>query len=291
LLFEFMNRHEGWSAIIALVGGGQEINTGEGGISEWGKAIKEKYANWEVYISPELLSGDSSTSDQKLFETIPDNVIIHTNKDLHLNVSQRSFRANHLNSWVNAVINNNETEACKISSTIKNVYPLFITRNINTAKKWLREQEKGTKRFGLIASSGALRLKPYGINVKEEVDEAMWFLNDETDIRSSYYLEIVATEYKIQGLELDWTCVCWDADLRRNKNEWDFKNFSGTEWNQTKNVAEQQFLLNTYRVLLTRAREGIIVFLPTGDEKDGTRLPEFYDPIFEYLKSCGMDEI
>ncbi|WP_276502404.1 DUF2075 domain-containing protein [Terrimonas pollutisoli] len=291
LLFEFMNRHDGWSAIIALVGGGQEINTGEGGISEWGKAIKEKYSNWEVYISPELLSGDSSTSDQKLFETIPDNVTIKTNKDLHLNVSQRSFRATHLNSWVNAVINNNETEAFKISSTIKNVYPLFITRNINTAKKWLREQEKGTKRFGLIASSGALRLKPYGINVKEEVDEAMWFLNDETDIRSSYYLEIVATEYKIQGLELDWTCVCWDADLRRTKNEWDFKNFSGTEWNQTKNIAEQQFLLNTYRVLLTRAREGIIIFLPSGDEKDGTRLPEFYDPIFEYLKSCGMEEI
>ncbi len=291
LLFEFMNRHDGWSVIIALVGGGQEINTGEGGIGEWGKAIKEKYTNWEVFISPELLSGDSSTSGQKLFEEIPSNVIIHTDRNLHLKVSQRSFRANNLNSWVNAVINNQKSEALEISDSVKKSFPLFITRNINTAKSWLRAQERGTKRFGLIASSGALRLKPYGINVKEEVDEAMWFLNDETDIRSSYYLEIVATEYKIQGLELDWACVCWDADLRRHKEGWDFKNFSGTEWKKTKSEAEQQFLLNTYRVLLTRVREGIIIFLPTGDQSDGTRLPEFYDPIFAFLKSCGMDVI
>jgi DUF2075 family protein len=291
LLFEFMNRHNGWAVIIALVGGGQEINTGEGGISEWGKAIQYKYSEWEIHISPQLLSGDSSTADKTLFESIPNNVTIQTNDDLHLSVSQRSFKANYLNTWVNAVINNRQEEACQLATSIKKTYPLCLTRDIGIAKTWLKQKKSGTRRIGLTASSGGLRLKPYGLNVREEIDEALWFLNDENDIRSSYYLEIVATEYKIQGLELDWIGVCWDADLRRTDNKWDFKNFSGTEWKKTKIVAEQQFLLNTYRVLLTRAREGVIVFVPLGDPKDQTRLPEFYDPISEYLKSCGVEEI
>lgn len=291
MLFEFMNRHEGWSVIIALVGGGQEINTGEGGIGEWGKAIQNKYSNWEVHISPQLLSGDSSTANQKLFFETPNHVTIHLNDNLHLSVSQRSFKASKLNEWVNAVINNEAVEAFQISNTIKTNYPLFITRDINKAKIWLRKRKAGSKRIGLVASSGGLRLKPYGIHVREEIDEALWFLNDETDIRSSYHLEIAATEYKVQGLELDWVGICWDADLRRANNNWDFKNFSGTKWQQTKTKAEQQFLLNTYRVLLTRAREGVIIFIPEGDEKDETRLPEFYNPIYEYLKSCGLEEI
>jgi predicted DNA-binding protein (MmcQ/YjbR family) len=291
MLFEFMNRHDGWSVIIALVGGGQEINTGEGGIGEWGKAIQNKYSNWEIHISPQLLSGDSSTANQKLFIEIPNDVIIYPNENLHLSVSQRSFKASRLNEWVNAVINNDSIEAAQLSDLIRQAYPLFITRDVNAAKDWLRKRKAGTKRIGLVASSGGLRLKPYGIHVREEIDEALWFLNDETDIRSSYFLEIAATEYKVQGLELDWVGICWDADLRRNKKEWDFKNFSGTIWQQTNTIAEQQFLLNTYRVLLTRAREGMIIFVPPGDEKDATRLPEFYNPIFEYLRSCGLQEI
>jgi len=291
LLFEFMSRHSEWAVIIALVGGGQEINTGEGGITEWGKAIQYKYPEWEIHISPQLLSGDSSTADKTLFKSIPDKIIIKTNNNLHLSISQRSFKANNLNTWVNAVINDQQKQAFQLANSIKDTYPLFITRDIIVAKEWLKERKSGTRRIGLIASSGGLRLKPYGINVREEVDEALWFLNDENDVRSSYYLEIVATEYKVQGLELDWTGVCWDSDLRRNNNEWDFKNFSGTEWNNTKSISEQQFLLNTYRVLLTRAREGMILFIPAGDQKDLTRLPEFYDPIFDYLKSCGLTEI
>ncbi len=291
LLFEFMDRHEGWAVIIALVGGGQEINTGEGGISEWGKAIENKYRHWEIQISNHLLTGDSSTSGQQLFSRIPDGLHIISNDNLHLRVSERSFRANNLNTWVTAVINNSSTEAFELAQSIKEIYPLFITRSIDSTKEWLRNKKIGTKRIGLVASSGGLRLKPYGIHAREIIDEAMWFLNDENDIRSSHYLEIAATEYKVQGLELDWVGVCWDADLRRNNNGWDFKNFSGTSWQQTNTFAEQQFLLNTYRVLLTRAREGVIIFVPQGDEKDATRLPTFYNPIFEYLKSCGLQEI
>lgn len=291
LLFEFMNRHDGWSVIIALVGGGQEINTGEGGIAEWGKAIKNKYNNWEIHISEELLSGDSSTANQTLFDSIPGNIKIYKNKNLHLSISQRSFKANNLNAWVNSLINNETVQALELSKLISEKYPLIIIRNIKTAREWLKQKKSGNKRIGLVASSGGLRLKPCGIQVREVIDEAMWFLNDETDIRSSYYLEMVATEYKVQGLELDWAGICWDADLRRSGNSWDFKNFSGTKWNQTNSPTEQQFLLNTYRVLLTRAREGIIVFVPEGDSKDETRLPEFYDPIFEYLVSCGLKSI
>lgn len=291
LLFEFMNRHDGWSVIIALVGGGQEINTGEGGISEWGKALKDKYQNWEIHISEELLSGDSSTANQTLFDIVPENIVIHKNKNLHLSISQRSFKANNLNAWVNSIINNQPKEALELSKLIGEKYPLMITRNIVTAREWLKQKKSGNKRIGLVASSGGLRLKPCGIQVREIIDEAMWFLNDEEDIRSSHYLEIVATEYKVQGLELDWAGVCWDADLRRSSNNWDFKNFSGTKWNQTNSTTEQQFLLNTYRVLLTRAREGIIVFVSEGDSNDDTRLPEFYDPIFEYLVSCGLTNI
>lgn len=291
LLFEFMNRHEGWAIIIALVGGGQEINTGEGGIIEWGKVIQEKYQNWEVHISPELLIGDSSVSNQKIFNSIPQGVKVVTNKHLHLSVSQRSFRANNLNAWVNAVINNQPAKATELARLITQAYPLFITRDINTAKDWLRTKKIGTKRIGLVASSGGLRLKPYGFHVREIIDETMWFLNDENDIRSSYYLEIAATEYKVQGLELDWVGVCWDGDLRRKNGDWEFKNFSGTNWNQTNTLFEQQFLLNTYRVLMTRAREGMIIFIPPGEEKDETRLPTIYDPIYEYLKSCGIQEL
>jgi len=291
LLFEFMDRHKDWAVIIALVGGGQEINTGEGGIAEWGKALENKYQNWEIHISKELLAGDSSTADQKLFLSVPKKLQIIPNECLHLSVSERSFRASNLNTWVNALINNKPPEANEIAKSIKETFPLYITRNINMAKNWLMSKKIGTKRIGLIVSSGGLRLKPYGIHAKEVIDEATWFLNDEDDVRSSYYLEIAATEYKVQGLELDWVGVCWDADLRRDQDNWDFKNFSGKRWIKTSTLEEQHFLLNTYRVLLTRAREGMIIFVPEGDINDHTRLPAFYDPIFEYLKSCGLQEL
>ncbi|MDP4218164.1 MAG: DUF2075 domain-containing protein, partial [Bacteroidota bacterium] len=291
LLLEFMNRHDGWAVIIALVGGGQEINTGEAGISEWGNMLKSRYFNWEINISPQLLRGGSATTGSYLFDEVPSNVVIHENVHLHLNVSQRSFRAGNLNSWVNAVIDNKPAEARGLAVDIVPAYPLVITRSINAAKKCLQARMSGTKRIGLVASSGGLRLRPYGINVKEEINEANWFLNDEKDVRSSYYLEIAATEFAVQGLELDWVGLCWDADLRRDEQTWDFRNFSGTMWRKMESPVERQYLLNKYRVLLTRSREGLIIFVPEGDDKDETRLPSFYDPIFAYLVSCGLEEI
>ncbi len=288
IIFEIMERHVGWAVIIALIGNGQEINTGEAGIKEWGRVLIEKFRNWQIHTSPQILLGGENDS---LFSNEYANIDIQTNDSLHLSVSQRSFKANNLNEWVNAIINNDVQTAINLYAEIHENYPIFITRNLNTSKNWLKKVKQGNKRIGLVASSGGLRLRTYGINTKEDIDVPYWFLNDETDVRSSNYLEIVATEYKIQGLEIDWVGICWDADLRRNQNGWDFKNFSGTKWQNVSNTSDQQFLLNKYRVLLTRAREGMVIWIPEGDTNDPTRSPEIYDPIYNYLKECGVKEI
>lgn len=290
-IFEFMSRHEDWSVIVALIGGGQEINTGEGGIAEWGKALQTKYNNWEIHVSPQLINASVDTNNQSLLSGNIGSLNIIKNDSLHLTVSQRSFKAANLNNWVFAVLNNQPDEAKEIMDSFLKEYPIFVTRNIEKAKTWLRIKKVGNKRIGLLASSGGLRLKPEGIYVREEIDEALWFLADDNDVRSSNYLEVTATEYKVQGLEIDWACICWDADLRRLKNDWDFKNFSGTNWQKVNGSEEQIFLLNTYRVLLTRAREGIIIFIPQGDDGDYTRLFDFYNPIFNYLLQCGVKEL
>ena len=291
IIFEIMDRREDWAVIIALVGNGQEINTGEAGISEWGRVLKEKYNHWQVHISPELLFGDPNNSINTLFEKKPNNINIQTNESLHLSVSQRSFKANNLNDWVNAVLDNEPDKAKELYSTISENYKIFITRDLLQAKSWLTKLKHGNKRIGLVASSGGLRLRPYGINTREEINVPYWFLNDENDVRSSYYLEIVATEYKIQGLEIDWAGICWDGDLRRDNDKWDYKSFTGTKWGNVNQPQDQQFLLNKYRVLLTRAREGMIIWVPEGDKDDTTRSPKIYDPIYSYLVDCGVKEI
>jgi hypothetical protein len=291
IIFEIMDRHYEWAVVIALVGNGQEINTGEAGIGEWGRVLVEKYNHWQIHISPELLLNDTSNSTNALFDKIPDSIDINREANLHLSVSQRSFKANKLNDWVNAVIDNDPDKAKNLYALIEQNYPIFITGDLPQAKDWLNNLKQGNKRIGLIASSGALRLRPYGINTKEDINVPYWFLNDDQDVRSSYYLEIVATEYKIQGLEIDWAGICWDGDLRRNSGVWDYKNFSGTKWDNVHKKEDRQYLLNKYRVLLTRAREGMIIWIPEGDLKDTTRSPEIYDPIYDYLKTCGVREV
>jgi hypothetical protein len=292
ILFEIMERQKDGAVIIALVGNGQEINTGEAGIEEWIRVINDRFKNWEVHLSPELLKDKNKITKQKI-KLNSDQVTVFTDTYLHLGINQRSFKANNLNEWVNECLSNNFEDAQLIYQSIKDNFPIFLTRDLNAARRWLTNIKQGNKRIGLIASSGAQRLRPYGISTKEPIDEAMWFLNDDNDIRSSNHLELAATEFGIQGLEIDWAGVCWDADLRRNGNDWDYKNFSGTRWNNVngENESERQYILNTYRVLLTRAREGMVIFVPEGDSNDATRLPEFYNPIYEYFKSCGIQDL
>ena len=289
LLFEIMNRHLDWSVIIALVGGGQEINTGEGGISEWGKALQANHTHWHIHISPQLLYGDSSTANQTLLNNSATNLLIHENENLHLKINQRSFKANNFNEWVNTVLNNQPEIAKKIYSKIKNDFPIFLTRDLLEAKEWLRKKTIGNKRIGLLASSGAVRLKSEGVNINDRVEVESWFLNEAKDIRSSYYLEQAATEFDIQGLEIDFCCLCWDLDLTYNE-KWIPQKFNVTHSKWSSNIQDdtQRYLVNKYRVLLTRAREGIAIWIPKGDENDATRRPKEYDKIYEYLKSCGL---
>jgi Schlafen group 3, DNA/RNA helicase domain len=287
-LISVMDRRQDWCTIVCLIGGGQEINTGEAGLTEWFDALAKRFRHWDVYHSGHLTHENYSWG-QDLGAKLAD---LHAVEEsaLHLAVSIRSFRAEMLSDFVGAIIEGDGTRASGIHAALTN-YPLVLTRDIQHAREWLRQHARGTERLGLVASSGAMRLKPEGIHVKANIDPANWFLNGKEDIRSSYYLEDVATEFDIQGLELDWTGVCWDADFRMEDDGWGYYAFKGTKWQNVNDLYRRVYLANAYRVLLTRARQGMVIFVPKGDESDYTRPPSFYDQTFAFLKSCGIAEL
>ena len=285
-LISVLDRHSDWAIIICLIGGGQEINTGEAGLPEWFYAIQKNYSHWDVYVSNKLTDKEY-TNGENIYSVLTDSQL-SVKDELHLSVSVRSYRSEKLAAFVKAFLDGNTLEAHAIYELLKNNYPIVVTRNIDDAKKWLRSKARGGEGLGITASSGAYRLRPYGIHVKSSIEPKMWFLNDRNDVRSAGFLEEVATEFDIQGLELDWTCVAWDANLRRAGDCWEFKNFRGTEWQNINDEIRKRYLLNTYRVLLTRARQGMVIFVPEGDESDRTRKPDFYDPVFQYLMQCGV---
>ena len=203
----------------------------------------------------------------------------------------RSFRAEALSGLVSNLIDNKSAAASSCFQDIKSQYPIVLTRNLNAARAWLRDRARGTERYGLIASSGALRLKPEGIQIKTEIDPANWFLNKAEDVRSSYYLEDVASEFAVQGLELDWVGVCWDGDFRHNGEDWVYQAFKGTRWQSVKDKSKRLYLKNAYRVILTRARQGMVIFVPEGDPDDPTRTPDYYDGTFEFLSASGIPSL
>jgi hypothetical protein len=284
-LISVMDRREDWSTIICLIGGGQEINTGEAGLIEWFNALQSRFKHWDIYHSGQL-SNKSYNWGQDLEEKLKH---LNSVKDeaLHLSVSIRSYRAAKLSEFIGAIIDGDAEQARAIQPHLGQ-YEIVLTRDINKAREWLRSKARGTERLGLVASSGAIRLKPEGINIKAEIDPVTWFLNGKEDIRSSYYLEDVATEFHVQGLELDWVGVCWDADLRFEGDKWELYNFKGTKWQNINDPYRRVYLANAYRVLLTRARQGMVIFVPPGDERDPTRPPGFYDSTYEYLRACGI---
>ena len=284
-----MDRHEDWCAVICLVGGGQEINSGEAGLTEWFSALKRGFRNWKVYTSEQLAHRDYHWGQD--LSAMLEGLDCQSQPALHLAVSVRSFRAEKLSEFVGAVVAGEVKEARQLNQTIKASYPIALTRSLGQARQWLRNHARGSERVGLVASSGASRLKPEGINVHEKISATTWFLNDKDDVRSSYYLENPATEFDIQGLELDWVGVCWDGDFRSVDGCWHYHSFRGTVWQNVNQDAQHVFLTNAYRVLLTRARQGMVIFVPKGDARDKTRLPEFYDGTFNFLKSCGLEEL
>ncbi|AQT68494.1 hypothetical protein STSP2_01659 [Anaerohalosphaera lusitana] len=292
MLLEIMDRHKDWAVFVALIGGGQEINSGEAGLAEWGRAIAEKFQNWNIMISPELKEGDHSTGGKMLFKQIPTNLQVQEEERLHLKVSVRSFRAEKTSDFVASLLMNEPSAARGIYDKYLSDFEIGFTRSLDQAKQWLMERKRGWRRIGLTASSGARRIKAYGLEVKNQLDYVCWFLNGPEDVRSSFYLEDVATEFSIQGLELDWTCLCWGADLRYDLSSgWEFRNFRGTKWQHVRNIRRKEYILNKYRVLLTRAREGLVIWVPKGDYNDSTRLPQFYDFTANYLSECGIPEL
>ncbi|WP_233202517.1 DUF2075 domain-containing protein [Limnohabitans sp. JirII-31] len=288
-LISCLDRHPDWSVVVCLVGGGQEINTGEAGIGEWLRAINDHYPDWEVHISPHLQ--DSEYGAEDTLEILKDRQNIHFNEDLHLAVSMRSFRAEHVSTFVKHLLDRQNENARAVFQQVQARYPIVITRDLNKAKRWLREKARGTERFGMVVSSQAQRLKPHAIDVRSPMDPIHWFLDDKDDIRSSYYLEDVATEFHVQGLELDWACVVWDADLRYGEEDWEYRSFVGSKWQKIHLAHRQMYLKNAYRVLLTRARQGMVIVVPHGDLDDSTRNPSYYDPIYSYLADLGIKEI
>lgn len=285
-----LDQRKDWAVIVCLVGGGQEINTGEAGIGEWIRALNESFPDWKVYISSQLTAKEYA--EGQVSELLAYNPNVTYSDDLHLAVSMRSFRAESLSNMVHFLLDGNPGMVREIYDKIADRYPIVLTRDIMKAKAWLRNHARGNERYGLLVSSKAYRLKPLAIDVRCKPDTVHWFLDDINDVRSSLFLEDAASEFDVQGLELDWTCVVWDGDLRYDENGWRFFEFNGgCKWNNIKKADRQAYQLNAYRVLLTRARQGMVICVPEGNPKDTTRLPMFYDGTYEYLKSLGFEEI
>ena len=323
ILLSALDRHTDWAVVVCLVGGGQEINTGEAGIGAWLESVRTAFPGWDVFISPHLTDSEYAASGAlaRLTEsrakteakTVPATIFtsnvstplepakmvagtlfagtISTDPSLHLSTSMRSFRAEHVSRFVKALLDGEADLGRDLFAAFREQYPIVLTRSMRAARRWIRKQRRGTERAGLVASSSAQRLKPHAIDIRVNIDPVHWFLSPAKDTRSSLYLEDAATEFQVQGLELDWTIVTWDADLRWSGDDWSYHSFRGAKWTDVKKPERRQYLKNAYRVLLTRARQGMVIFVPPGAKRDKTRSPGFYEGVYEYLTDMGVEEI
>ncbi len=281
-LLSVMDRHKDWCTVICLVGNGQEINTGEAGLSEWLTALTKHFPTWQVHLSDRIVAEPEAFGVSDLPRALM------TESRLHLSTTIRSFRSEKVSSFASAIIDGKPKEALALSKQLDR-FDFKITRDLGNARDWLRQHRRGTERAGLLAFSNAIRLKPEGVFVKAKIDPVDWFLADRSDIRSSDYLEDIATEFDVQGLELDWVCVCIDANLRITETKaLEPVAFRGTRWQAVNDVDRRKYTLNAHRVLLTRARQGVVIFVPNGDVDDPTRNPRWYDDLYEYFVGCGV---
>ncbi|WP_420475581.1 DUF2075 domain-containing protein [Noviherbaspirillum sp. ST9] len=286
-LISVMNRHPDWCVIIALIGGGQEINTGEAGLKGWIDAIRSRFNNWHVYYSDKLKQAEYAGGDVEI------NGIQHARSRvaMHLATSMRSFKAERLSHMIHYLIENQPDRAAACYASFRSRFPIVVTRDIKKARTWIKDRARANETKGVIASSGGARLKPDGIFVKNKISAADWFLNEPEDVRSCHFLEDVATEFDIQGLELDWCLIGWDADFRYNQGAFEHWKFTGSSWKQRNRSAQKRYLENAYRVLLTRARQGMAIFVPRGELEDPTRPPQHYDETYSYLIRCGVQAL
>ena len=290
-LIRIMYRHQDWAVIVCLVGGGQEIYNGEAGIIDWFRALQKKFRNWHIYLSDKIT--DSEYVGNSSIEELLTGCSYSLRPALHLGVSLRSFRSEKLAEFVKLLLDNEPSAAAAVYSELSIHYPIILTRDLDKAKEWIRKKARGTERYGLLASSEGKRLRGIGIWVPSVINHVGWFLNEKDNVDSSYFFEVAASEFKVQGLEIDYSILAWDADLRRSGKGFDYFKFRGTRWNHVNNMQQQKYLKNAYRVLMTRARQGMIIFVPSGTdpEDDPTRDSAFYDDIYKYLRSCGIKEL
>jgi hypothetical protein len=293
LLIGAMERHADWAVVVCLVGGGQEINTGEAGISAWLDGVRTLFPGWDVFISPHLTDSEYAASGalERLSGSRAGAARATFEPALHLATSMRSFRAEHLSRFVKALLDGEAELGRELFAEFRDHYPIVLTRSMRAARRWIRRQRRGTERAGLVASSSAQRLKPHAIDIRVNIDPVHWFLSPPRDTRSSLYLEDAATEFQVQGLELDWTIVTWDADLRWRGSDWSYHSFRGAKWTDVKKPERRQYLKNAYRVLLTRARQGMVIFVPPGAKRDRTRSPAFYEGVTQYLTDLGVPQV
>jgi hypothetical protein len=299
LLLQLMSRHPDWCCCVCLIGGGQEINSGEEGVFGWGEALRSMHPDdrrqWSVFAPPDVLDGGPSAGAFTLGELPPD-LKLGVEANLQLRVPQRSYRSPSLSRWVDLVLAGDAVAARTLVQDLQE-YPIAITRSLALAKSWLSERGRGERRYGLVASSGARRLRADGLgitlNATSGSEIAHWYLNQPGDIRSSYALEVPANEYTCQGLELDFVCVCWGGDLLWSDapHHWILSRLSGTAWQRIQEPGAKRFLINSYRVLLTRAREGLCLWIPQGNESDATRSPGPFRATADFLERCGATPI
>lgn len=291
LFLEILSKLD-WCCLVCLVGSGQEINRGEGGLQLWGAALEKfnKTQRWDIFISPQSLSGKRG-----LIKTVDNSSIkVQLNSDLHLVTNLRAYRNDKQGLWVEALLEGDVSFASDIANEMEHS-PAFVTRNLTNAKSWLRMRNRGGHRVGLLASSGAVRLIAEGVPFSprsNELDEvAHWFLKPTGDYRSSNALEKPLSEFVCQGLEIDYACLCWGNDLIWKENAWLVRKMSAPKWQTAKKPETIQFRLNAYRVLLTRSRAGLVIYIPEGENGDFTRNSEDFDSVYTILLKAGCISI
>lgn len=287
-LIEYMDRHEDWAVMVCLVGGGQEIYKGEAGIGEWFKAFHDHFSNWDIYVS-DAIESDAYLGDLRLSEVAS---YAQIENGLHLGVDMRSFRNKNVAAFAEALISNQPEQARCIYDELHADYPIYVTRDLDAAKEWVRSQTKRpSDRYGIIAGSYAQRLRADGVNVPLDFDAVKWFLRGKDEIDSSYFMEVAASEFKIQGLEIDYAVVAWEGDFRYDDGDFEYHRFYGNKWQNLNSVTQRRYLKNGYRVLLTRARQGYVIYVPSGSKDDPTRPPSYYDGTYRYLRDAGIEEL
>jgi hypothetical protein len=298
LMLDVMERCPGWAVIVALVGFGQEIHQGEAGLQEWGVALQNRAEKWSVAASPLVLDHHSDGGAVRLFtHESPEGMVVQKEARLHLATSIRSPRALMISDWVEAVLQGDSDRARGLfQQTLE--FPVIHTRDLESARAWLRARADHSPypgNCGLVASSGGLRLRAYGLEVSSGFRHGFpyeeWFLAKPGDTRSASMLEVAATEFECQGLELDWVGVAWGGDLMFDVTGWRTRRFAGTKWLSVETQVGRRFILNKYRVLLTRARRGMVLWIPPGSATDSTLAAKHFDATAEFLGACGIPHL